>query len=915
MASVNAGQASSMLQIADTAMSTVGDVLTRMKVLTTQAASGQVTNTERAMLQQEFTALQKEIERITDTTRFSDQVLLKGEGASAPSTVQRGIKINSGGLQSDVKGTGTDANAGPTATIAIGTTQLATLSTDDKVVIQIQGGAEFDVALAGTETTVADIADTLNSDADFSKVASAYVDTKGNLAIRTLPGATINGDTFANGQLPQIVTARLSYAGITSDATSGGTDTQTIVSVVADHVDNVEAVAQVEALGADTVEVDDVFSVTINGTTVSFTAASTSGSDVSTGLKAAIDGDATLAALVDTTVDSDGHLLVTAKEAGTAFTIVATATDGGGADTQTLGSVAAKQVANVAAVAQVEVVESGSVERGDTFSIDINGTTVEYMASSALASDVSSGLKDAIDADATLAALVDTAVDSSGRLVITAKEAGTAFTFSAAASDGDGLQVPVTVTNGGDIDTSKITQGVRAGDVLRITLQDDSYFDVTISSADVTAAGGSNIGAIFEAITASTATNYVNLVTSSLDASTQKITFVNSAADALNFTKVSYFVGGVTQSIGTKTGVTDTALKQGVGTIDLSGVKLAAGDTLKFDTVDATGAITEQSYTIVSGDVTGGIDALIKNLNADATFATAGPELRFERDGANGIRFSSTIEATDSAGTERGVYNIRNVRYEVDNDNQNAASWVDMDFGGRTFADGDTINFTVAGEKRSLTLDQTTTGLSVDDIVDYINAQTSNGQVGEDVTASNVEGMLRLESSGATVKFTEASFTGVDGSVLSGNGGSVAGSKGGAVFEVTFQIGAYTSASDQLTVQIQNVGTEALGVSENDANILTADAATNALTSVNEAINRIQDARATIGAQQNRLDYAMQALGTQADNMEAARSNLMDLDVAAEMSAFTSKSILQQAGVSMLAQANQMPRNLLRLFQ
>jgi len=51
------------------------------------------------------------------------------------------------------------------------------------------------------------------------------------------------------------------------------------------------------------------------------------------------------------------------------------------------------------------------------------------------------------------------------------------------------------------------------------------------------------------------------------------------------------------------------------------------------------------------------------------------------------------------------------------------------------------------------------------------------------------------------------------------------------------------------------------------------------------------------------------------ENAEAARSTLMDLDVAAEMSSFTSNQILQQAGVSMLAQANQMPQNLLRLFR
>ena len=51
------------------------------------------------------------------------------------------------------------------------------------------------------------------------------------------------------------------------------------------------------------------------------------------------------------------------------------------------------------------------------------------------------------------------------------------------------------------------------------------------------------------------------------------------------------------------------------------------------------------------------------------------------------------------------------------------------------------------------------------------------------------------------------------------------------------------------------------------------------------------------------------------ENTEAARSNLLDLDIASEMSNFTSKQILVQAGVAMLAQANQMPQDLLRLFQ
>ena len=59
----------------------------------------------------------------------------------------------------------------------------------------------------------------------------------------------------------------------------------------------------------------------------------------------------------------------------------------------------------------------------------------------------------------------------------------------------------------------------------------------------------------------------------------------------------------------------------------------------------------------------------------------------------------------------------------------------------------------------------------------------------------------------------------------------------------------------------------------------------------------------------------MNNLASAIENAEAARSTLLDLDVAAEITVFTSKQILVQTGVAMLAQANQLPQNLLRLFQ
>jgi flagellin len=137
---------------------------------------------------------------------------------------------------------------------------------------------------------------------------------------------------------------------------------------------------------------------------------------------------------------------------------------------------------------------------------------------------------------------------------------------------------------------------------------------------------------------------------------------------------------------------------------------------------------------------------------------------------------------------------------------------------------------------------------------------------------------------------------------------------GSSTTSFTFKVGTGTTASaDDITVSVNGVGTSALSVSGTSVTDTTvADAASSA---VSNAIDDIQTYRATIGASQNRIEFAAANIATVTENTEAARSQLMDLDVAAEMSNFVSKQILVQAGVSMLAQANQLPQNLLRLFQ
>ena len=86
-------------------------------------------------------------------------------------------------------------------------------------------------------------------------------------------------------------------------------------------------------------------------------------------------------------------------------------------------------------------------------------------------------------------------------------------------------------------------------------------------------------------------------------------------------------------------------------------------------------------------------------------------------------------------------------------------------------------------------------------------------------------------------------------------------------------------------------------------------------TAISGAIDALSTARANVGAAQNRLDFASDNLASTIENTEAARSSLLDLDVASEMTAFTAKQVLVQSGVAMLAQANQMPNVVLSLLK
>ncbi|MGA1847481.1 flagellin, partial [Deferribacter abyssi] len=126
----------------------------------------------------------------------------------------------------------------------------------------------------------------------------------------------------------------------------------------------------------------------------------------------------------------------------------------------------------------------------------------------------------------------------------------------------------------------------------------------------------------------------------------------------------------------------------------------------------------------------------------------------------------------------------------------------------------------------------------------------------------------------------------------------------------SLQIGA--NEGQAINVNIGQMNVDSLGLK--DVLVVDQELAQKSITKIDKALESISSARATIGAQINRLEHAITNLDTARENLTASESRIRDLDIAEEMANFTRQQILQQAGTAMLAQANQLPQLALQLL-
>ncbi len=125
------------------------------------------------------------------------------------------------------------------------------------------------------------------------------------------------------------------------------------------------------------------------------------------------------------------------------------------------------------------------------------------------------------------------------------------------------------------------------------------------------------------------------------------------------------------------------------------------------------------------------------------------------------------------------------------------------------------------------------------------------------------------------------------------------------------QIGA--NEGQQLNIRIPKMSLENMEIANID--VTTLENSNDAIDKIKRAIKYVSGARANLGAYQNRLEHTSSTLEITGENMTAAYSRIMDVDMAEEMTEYTTLQILSQASTSMLAQANERPSQVLQLLQ
>jgi len=202
-------------------------------------------------------------------------------------------------------------------------------------------------------------------------------------------------------------------------------------------------------------------------------------------------------------------------------------------------------------------------------------------------------------------------------------------------------------------------------------------------------------------------------------------------------------------------------------------------------------------------------------------------------------------------------------------------------------------------------------------------AQTAEGSLGE---VHDILGRMRelaVQASNGSLTSTDRGFLQTEFGSLQSEITRIQGSSkfngkqlvGSTANTITLQVGLDNTSSDQIAVTLGGVSLATIAGSGATLSGSTSAGALSALSTIDDAISSVSTSRATFGAAMNRLEVAQSSIQTMRLNLSAANSRIRDVDVASETAALSRNQVLTQAGISVLAQANQLPQLAFGLLQ
>ncbi len=879
----NAGDGIALAQTAEGALGSMNENLQRIRELAVQSSNATNSDVDREALQAEVEQLVAEISRTAEETDFNGRKLLDG---SFSATFQIG------------------ANAGQTVDVSISELTADRLGSSSQSGVSAKGTdnalGNGDLIINGVAIGASRAGDDTSSTSNADASAIAKVEAINRSYEETGVKAFANENTVAGSEMVGASTSgTLTLNGVEVDLSTSTSTEQTRAGVVeainalseqtgVTAVDSGSASGGVTLVAADGRNVEISFSGTLTAASTGLASADT----YEGGYTLVADGDVSKIEISGGDDTGNGSLANSGLAAGsydraTAATVntatvsdVSASTIGGGSFADTVNAVGTNVTTSATSV---------SVTVGDTTSDSVlaAGSTVTDLAQAV------NGVSGISAWEEISLSITASGLTSGDTLTI----GGTAVTYSGA-SAGDLAILADDINNtdfsAGDLDVYAEYDGTNISLTVRNFGASEVSFTTSANTVTTSAGGFSTTAAEATGVLAFVSDDGQDVSVALSDPTTGGELFAGNADDA-EFTGVNGLENGDLMINGVNIGAADSTTDKAsaeyasdgnrILSSEKSGSAIAIAAAIN-DVSGETGVTAEVNATVVTGGDGSTLDGAAYAVNGSGDFQVGDQAGLY----INGVSLGDLTLQADGSG------NI-----DTDKAKSDAINLINASSGktGVTAEDnGVSITLTAAdGRNVSIAIDDKSGNSSSIGAMFGMDASTSGSAIGESTFGEATSGSAVISAEASTYKTTSGTVT-----LTASKEFSVElGSNGKDELEALgFSAGSFGGGKD--------------GQFLSDIDVSTFEGAQAAITAIDNAISQVASQRADLGAIQNRMESTVSNLQVTSENLNAANSRIQDADFAAETAELSRTQVLQQAGISVLAQANASGQQVLSLL-